>query len=87
MIRNVAGVAYTAGAETVSAADESALAHFLDVQILFITKTFVAILNGCLAILLYPEVQKKAQAELDEVIGDRLPTLEDRTKLPYKCPV
>ena len=33
---------------------------------------------------LNPEVQKKAQAELDFVIGpDRLPTWDDRMSLPY----
>lgn len=32
----------------------------------------------------YPEVQKKAQEELDRVIGrDRLPTVEDEKNLPY----
>ncbi|PPR03045.1 hypothetical protein CVT24_012433 [Panaeolus cyanescens] len=37
-----------------------------------------------LAMLLYPEVMHKAQAELDSVIGyDRLPALSDRDKLPY----
>ena len=37
-----------------------------------------------LAMALYPEVQKKAQAEIDSVIGpDRLPTFEDRPFLPY----
>ena len=31
-----------------------------------------------------PEVQKRAQEELDSVIGlDRLPTLEDKPSLPY----
>ncbi|KIJ54013.1 hypothetical protein M422DRAFT_775270 [Sphaerobolus stellatus SS14] len=29
------------------------------------------------------EAQKKAQKELDDVLGDRLPTLEDRANLPY----
>ena len=34
--------------------------------------------------LLYPDVQKKAQEELDRVVGcDRLPSYEDRDKLPY----
>lgn len=34
--------------------------------------------------VLHPEVQKKAQAEIDKVIGtDHLPTLEDRPDLPY----
>lgn len=33
---------------------------------------------------LYPETQKKAQRELDEVVGhDRLPTFSDRSALPY----
>ena len=37
-----------------------------------------------LAMVLYPEVQKKAQAELDSVIGmGRLPGFEDRDRLPY----
>jgi len=33
---------------------------------------------------LYPEVQKRAQAQIDSVISrDRLPTFEDRSRLPY----
>jgi len=33
---------------------------------------------------LFPEVQKKAQAEIDAIIGlDRLPILSDRQSLPY----
>ncbi|KAJ7022577.1 cytochrome P450 [Mycena alexandri] len=37
-----------------------------------------------LAMILYPEVQANAQAELDKVIGnDRLPELSDRSQLPY----
>ncbi|PPQ80129.1 hypothetical protein CVT25_001428 [Psilocybe cyanescens] len=37
-----------------------------------------------LAMALYPEVQKKAQAELDAVIGgNRLPDFSDRESLPY----
>lgn len=33
---------------------------------------------------LHPEVVKKAQAEIDVVVGnDRLPTFEDREYLPY----
>ncbi|KAF8655018.1 hypothetical protein AX16_003288 [Volvariella volvacea WC 439] len=36
------------------------------------------------AMALFPEVQKKAQAEIDAVIGnERLPSLEDRGQLPY----
>lgn len=34
--------------------------------------------------VLYPDVQHRAQAELDEVVGpDRLPGPEDRECLPY----
>ncbi|KAG2350952.1 cytochrome P450 [Suillus weaverae] len=37
-----------------------------------------------LAMALYPEVQKLAQAEIDAVVGqDRFPTFEDKDKLPY----
>ena len=37
-----------------------------------------------LAMALYPEVQKKAQAEIDAVVGpNRLPDFEDRPFLPY----
>ena len=33
---------------------------------------------------LYPEVQAKAQAEIDRVVGpDRLPQISDRDSLPY----
>ena len=36
------------------------------------------------AMLLHPEMQKKVQDELDAVTGrERLPTFEDRPKLPY----
>lgn len=33
---------------------------------------------------IYPDVQRKAHAELDRVVGsDRLPDFEDRGQLPY----
>ena len=36
------------------------------------------------ACLLHPEAQKKARDEIDAVIGrERLPTFEDRPKLPF----
>jgi len=31
----------------------------------------------------YPNVVKRAQAELDTVVENKLPTLEDRAQLPY----
>lgn len=37
-----------------------------------------------LAMAMYPDVQKKAQVELDRVVGPtRLPDFEDRDNLPY----
>ncbi|KAF2501128.1 cytochrome P450, partial [Lophium mytilinum] len=47
--------------------------------------TTVASLKGfLLAMLLFPEVQRKGQEEIDRVIGrDRLPLLSDRDELPY----
>lgn len=43
-----------------------------------------SILSFFLAMMLNPEVQAKAQTEIDSVIGrDRLPTISDRASLPY----
>jgi hypothetical protein len=37
-----------------------------------------------LVLALFPQVQRRAQAELDVVVGrDRLPTFNDRPRLPY----
>lgn len=37
-----------------------------------------------LAMTLFPEIQRKAQDEIDKVIGPhRLPSLKDREQLPY----
>lgn len=36
-----------------------------------------------LAMTLHPEAQKRAQAELDAVLGERLPTFADKDDLPY----
>jgi len=36
-----------------------------------------------MAIALHPEAQKKAQEELDKIIGNRLPEFNDRQNLPY----
>ncbi|KAF5364320.1 hypothetical protein D9756_000610 [Leucocoprinus leucothites] len=46
--------------------------------------TVSAIYSFFLAMTMYPDVAKRARAELDEVVGiNRLPTFEDRESLPY----
>ncbi|KAI0684085.1 cytochrome P450 [Cytidiella melzeri] len=46
--------------------------------------TVSAIHTFVLAMVLYPEHQKRAQAEIDLVVGDeRLPSFEDRPNLPF----
>ena len=46
--------------------------------------TSAAIYTIILALLQYPDVQAKAQQELDEIVGrDRLPDLCDEASLPY----
>ena len=43
-----------------------------------------AIYSFYLAMMMYPEVLRKAQAEIDRVIGsDRFPTFADQADLPY----
>ncbi|KAF9474971.1 cytochrome P450 [Pholiota conissans] len=41
-------------------------------------------LSFVMAMILHPEIQKKAQAELDAVVGkERLPLISDRANMPY----
>ena len=48
------------------------------------SQTASALKTFCLAMSLHPEVQRKAHAELDAVVGhDRLPDFSDRDSLPY----
>ena len=47
-------------------------------------QTWSATLSVILAMVLYPEILAKAQAELDRVVGtDRLPSFNDQPNLPY----
>ena len=47
-------------------------------------QTVATLLNFVYAMTLYPEVQARAQQEIDTVVGrDRLATFEDRKQLPY----
>ncbi|KAH9003795.1 cytochrome P450 [Lactarius hatsudake] len=46
--------------------------------------TISALSSFLLALLLYPDIQTRAQAEIDQVIGrSRLPAFSDRPNLPY----
>lgn len=46
--------------------------------------TVTATMSFILAMLKYPEVQRKAQQEVDSVVGtDRLPEFSDQPHLPY----
>ncbi|THG96709.1 hypothetical protein EW026_g5171 [Hermanssonia centrifuga] len=53
------------------------------------TDTVTATLSGFfLAMVLFPDVQKKAQKEIDDAIGQfRLPTFSDSDRLPYLAAV
>lgn len=78
-LKMAAGALYSGGADTVRP-PPLALTHLS----LMSVQTVSALATFFLAMTLYPEVQKRAQQELDAVIGtDRLPTLADREQLPY----
>lgn len=47
-------------------------------------QTVSAICTFFLAMTLYPDVQRRAQVEIDTVLGhNTLPTMDDRLRLPY----
>jgi len=49
-----------------------------------ILQTVSTLLSFVLAMLVHPEVQTRAQQELDDILAmDRLPTFADRSKLPF----
>jgi cytochrome P450 len=46
--------------------------------------TVASVMTFILAMLKYPEIQRKAQAEVDSIVGsDRLPDFSDRENMPY----
>ncbi|KAJ8519711.1 hypothetical protein ONZ45_g3360 [Pleurotus djamor] len=61
IVKDVASVAYAAGADT----------------------TPSALINFIAAMVLFPDVQEKAHAEIDRVLGSRVPSLEDQPSLLY----
>ncbi|KAI0646477.1 CyP450 monooxygenase [Trametes meyenii] len=59
--------------------DVAAIAYFAGVD-----TTFTSVVAFFLAMTNFPDVQAKAQAELDAVVGpERLPNFDDRPALPY----
>lgn len=73
---------FLAGAETVCLCTRPMITSSL-INDLFM-QTVSTILGFFLAMLLYPDVQKRAQEEIDEMVGNsRLPNYADRSKLPY----
>ena len=47
-------------------------------------QTYSTVLTFIMAMALYPEKQREAQAELDEVVGtERMPKISDKVSLPY----
>ena len=58
--------------------------HRLPLSLLCLRQPVSAMSSFLLAMTMYPDVQRKIQAELDSVVGtDRLPTFADRDSLPY----
>jgi len=57
---------------------------FVYIELIFAIQTVSAVEFFFLAMAMYPEVQKRAQLEIDTVIGNhRLPDFSDRYALPY----
>jgi cytochrome P450 len=73
------------GASPLSAEDEHIIKWSAATLYAGASDTTVATINSFfLAMTLFPDVQKKAQAEIDAVIGpDRLPSFADQDSLPY----
>ncbi|CAL8110137.1 unnamed protein product [Orchesella dallaii] len=59
------------------------IATLLDLFVAGIETTSTSLTYTLLYLALFPEKQKKLQAEIDRVVGTRLPTFEDRKRMPY----
>ncbi|GJE98987.1 cytochrome P450 [Phanerochaete sordida] len=78
---NIAGTAYAGTSEQI----QDALDHsILTPRGLSRSVRYLTLLTFVLAMLMYPEVQRTAHQQLDDVVGrDRLPEMEDRDALPF----
>ncbi|EOB00943.1 Cytochrome P450 2W1, partial [Anas platyrhynchos] len=68
--------------------DENVLASALDLLLAGTETTSTTLKWAVLLMMKYPEIQKKVHAEIERVLGpDRLPTFEDRKKMPFTTAV
>jgi cytochrome P450 len=76
---------YDNGGEVLDTDSESAIKGSAAVMYAGGADTTVSSIRGfVLAMLLFPDVQRKAQQEIDTIVGtERLPHFEDRENLPY----
>ncbi|KAI0712466.1 cytochrome P450 98A3 [Earliella scabrosa] len=83
MMEHIARLGEESAPVSENVAQNAAAAAYSDVLIERL-KQFATMQRFFLAMNLHPDVQKKAQAELDAVVGpNRLPELSDRDQLPY----
>jgi hypothetical protein len=79
--KDASALAYAVGADTVSAA---CVAVSIKCSSLTLFQTESSLASFFLAMVNHPEVQARAHAELDAVVGsDRLPDFADRPHMPY----
>lgn len=72
---------YSGGADTVRVTKALNRGSLI---IIVLCQTVSAVNSFFKAMILYPDVQAQAQAEIDNVIGnDKLPTVDDRKRLPF----
>ncbi|KAJ7092623.1 cytochrome P450 [Mycena epipterygia] len=70
--------------QTALSAQEEVIKNCAGIAYLAGSDTTVSlVLTWVLAMVLNPEIQAKARAEVDAVIGNRLPEFDDRPSLPY----
>ena len=78
---SVPGTMYMASVDTVGTIRALDIGFVFE---LYIPQTASSVITFTLAMTLYPDVQRKAQAEIDQIVGNsRLPNFSDEGTLPY----
>ncbi|KAI0634616.1 cytochrome P450 [Trametes polyzona] len=86
LLKDISGLDEEAAAEQQEVIKNATAAAYTGLSLQFFTLSSVQ--TFFLAMAAHPEVQAKAQAELDAVIGhNRLPDFDDKNSLPYTCAV